>query len=496
MTFNHSFKITLLSLLFMAFTAHAETNVEGDYIVILDNSTPNREALDPSFNITPNAKSDPVFSYLPDQVSDAPVNIDKNADDLRQRIISGYNMPDVNSSYTSNHEAWYASRPDYMKRMMGRSQRYLYHIVVEVEKRGMPSEIALLPMIESAFNPQANSRTKASGIWQFMPATGKTFGLKQDWWVDNRRDVTAATNAALTYLQKLHTMFGTWDLALAAYNSGEGTVQRAIDKNRKKGLPTDYQSLPLPDETKNYVPKLQAIKNIMARPENYGLNIDTIPNRPYFTKVIAPAQIDAKLAASLAEISYDEFASLNPEYIRPVITETGNAHEILLPVSAANTFKNNLANYDKPLVSWQTYHAKRGERMDKIAQKFGINVAQLRDVNDINGKKINGSQPILVPNTSGNETAIDPDAAASTPQADSNTNSNQAISHTVKSKETLAAIGRQYHVSIKALIAYNQLDNPNVKVGQIIRIPDGDSTPQKSETAKPQAHKPAKHKKH
>ena len=405
MTNQNPLKLILLSLLLLVISARAETNVEGDYIVILDNNnTSNREALDPSFNITPNSQLDPVLNYLPDQTSDqTQTNIDKTAPDLRQRIISGYNIPDIESSYTGTHEAWYASRPDYVKRMISRSQRYLYHIVVEVEKRGMPSEIALLPMVESAFNPVANSRTKASGIWQFMPATGKTFGLKQDWWVDNRRDVTAATNAALTYLQKLHGMFGSWDLALAAYNAGEGTVQRAIEHNLKKGLPTDYASLPLPEETKNYVPKLQAIKNIMKQPENYGLNIDKIPNRPYFTKVIAPEQIDAKLAASLAEISYEEFVSLNPEYNRPVITETGNAHEILLPVSAANTFKINLANYDKPLVSWQTYHAKRGERMDKIAQKFGINVSQLRDVNDISsGKKISSSQSLLVPNSAGN----------------------------------------------------------------------------------------------
>ncbi|MFZ9643013.1 MAG: transglycosylase SLT domain-containing protein [Candidatus Methylopumilus sp.] len=436
-------KFILLSLLLLIPHAQAETNVEGDYIVILDNNTPNREALDPSFNITPNTQLDPVLNYLPDAISNqAPANIDKSAPDLRQRIISGYNMPDIDSAYTGTHEAWYASRPDYVKRMIGRSQRYLYHIVVEVEKRGMPSEIALLPMVESAFNPVASSRSKASGIWQFMPATGKNFGLKQDWWVDNRRDVTAATNAALTYLQKLHGMFGSWDLALAAYNAGEGTVQRAIDRNIRKGLPTDYASLSLPEETKNYVPKLQAIKNIMKQPESYGLNIDAIPNRPYFTKVIAPEQIDAKLAASLAEISYDEFVSLNPEYNRPVITETGNAHEILLPVSAANTFKTNLANYDKPLVSWQTYHAKRGERMDKIAQKFGINVAQLRDINDIpNGKKLNGAQAILVPNSAKNPDDTPIDTSTTQPSTvDDNVGNNQSHKKTGKKQNTKTAV--------------------------------------------------------
>ena len=412
MTIKNTFHYLLLSLILASGLVRAETNLEGDFIMVLEGNLANRDALDPSFNITPGSKTNPALSYLPDQPIVPNPNINKNADDLRERIISGYSMPDINSNYTGTHEAWYASRPDYVKRMMGRSQRYLYHIVVEVEKRGMPSEIALLPMVESAFNPKANSNAKAAGIWQFMPATGKDFGLKQNWWVDNRRNVTAATNAALDYLQKLHTMFGTWDLALAAYNSGEGTVQRAIDRNRRKGLPTDYQSLALPDETKNYVPKLQAIKNIMARPENYGLNIDAIPNKPYFTKVNAPTQIDAKLAASLAEIPFEEFASLNPEYNRPVLMETGDSvHEILLPVSAANTFKENLANYDKPLVSWQTYHAKRGERMDKIAQKFGINVAELRDINNMPNGKIKGSQAIMVPNANDNAAPIDPNVA-------------------------------------------------------------------------------------
>jgi len=434
--------------------AQAETNLQGDFIVILDNNSPSREALGPSFNITPNSRIDPVLSYLPDTSPDQSMAmIDKSATDLRLRIISGYNMPDINSSYTGTHETWYASRPDYMKRMVGRSQRYLYHIVVEVEKRGMPSEIALLPMVESAFNPVANSSAKASGIWQFMPATGKNFGLKQDWWVDNRRNVTAATNAALDYLQKLHRMFGNWDLALAAYNAGEGTVQRAIDRNRKNGLPTDYASLQLPAETKNYVPKLQAIKNIMKTPENYGLNIDKIPNRPYFTRVLAPKQIDAKLAASLAEISYDEFVSLNPEYNRPVITETGNAHEILLPVLAGNTFKTNLASYDKPLISWQTYHAKRGERMDKIAQKFGINVSQLRDVNDISsGKKLSSSQPILVPYNAGNldNTAIDTNAAE--PQSE-----NQVSHRKQKGKSTVKKVVKKKKLHPKNRWGRNQM---------------------------------------
>jgi membrane-bound lytic murein transglycosylase D len=449
----------------------AETNLEGDYIVILDNpNNVNKDLIDPTFNISPTLKTDPAHSYLPDIENSE--QMDSSATDLRQRIISGYNMPQVESDFTKNHEAWYAARPDYIRRMIGRSQRYLYHIVVEVEKRGMPSEIALLPMIESAFNPQANSVSKASGIWQFMPATGKNFGLKQDWWIDNRRNVTAATNAALTYLQKLHVMFGTWDLALAAYNAGEGTVQRAIDKNRRKGLPTDYASLPLPAETRNYVPKLQAIKNIMTQPEQFGLNIEKIPNRPYFSKVIAPEQIDAKLAASLAEISYEEFSSLNPEYNRPVITENGNAHEILLPVSAANTFKANLANYNKPLVSWQTYHMKNGERMDKIAKKFGIDVNQLREVNGLQPKGKSGrSQSILVP--SNGESLIN-EGADTTSVSNKPMNSNTK-DHVIKAKETLASLGRLYKTDIDTLMQLNQLDSGEIQIGQTLKVPAPES---------------------
>lgn len=378
-------RLALVSLICALGFSHAwaETNTVGVPIEIIgDNQTAGTTA-DPLQGLVENLNTDEA----------------ENAEvDLWARIKGGYAMPDIESEYTSNHESWYASRPDYVKRMMERSQKYLYYIVQEVEKRGMPSEIALLPMIESAYNPQAYSRSRASGIWQFVPATGKDFGLKQNWWVDNRRDVTAATNAALTYLQKLHGMFGAWDLALAAYNAGEGTVSRAIERNRKQGLPTDYQSLDLPAETKNYVPKLQAIKNIVTEPEKYGLEIRGIPNRPYFTRVNAPDQIDAKLAAKLAEISYDEFIALNPSYNRPVITSGGTVRHLLLPTWAADRFAENLANYDKPLTNWQTYYVKRGERMDNIAKKFGIQTSQLRDVNDLpNRNKFHYPQTLLVP---------------------------------------------------------------------------------------------------
>lgn len=461
----------------------ADTNVSGVEIEIISES------------VDSDLVGDPVHDFLTDVDADNAEQLSAqheangdSGDNLWSRIKSGYAIPNVKSQYTTNHETWYASRPDYLKRMLDRSQKYLFHIVEEVEKRGMPTEIALLPMIESAFNPQAYSRSAASGIWQFIPSTGKSFGLQQNWWVDNRRDVTAATSAALTYLQKLHGMFGTWDLALAAYNAGEGTVQRAINKNRSQGLPTDYQSLSLPPETKNYVPKLQAIKNIVTHPERFGLQINPIPNRAYFARVTTPKQIDAKLAAQLAEISYEEFSSLNPSYNRPVITSTNDKHQLLLPVWAAERFVNNLANYDKPLTNWQTYNAKRGERMENIAQKFGINVAQLRSVNGLSSaNKVGSAQAMLVP-ASANENAnkqsddsliltesidvakLEQNSINDDAEQKSEPKLSTPLLHKVKRGDTLHALANKYDVDSKSIIKLNGLKSSQLKLGQTIKI--------------------------
>ena len=504
--------LTGLSLfcIFSSNLSYADSNVAGDEIIIYADDTykppPRNLGADiPASNTAPNtnnvantapaltidAKNNRLHDALDTKINDLTTQSDNVTiinDDLWQRIKDGYAMPDSTSELIAKHENWYSSRPDYMKRMIERSQKYLFHIVEEVEKRDMPTEIALLPMIESAYNPQANSTSKASGIWQFIPSTGKNFGLKQNWWVDNRRNVTAATDAALTYLQKLHAMFGAWDLALAAYNAGEGTVSRAIERNRRLGLPTDYESLNLPLETRNYVPKLLAIKNLMTNPENYGLQIQTIANSAYFTRVSAPAQIDARLAAKLAEITYEEFTALNPGFNRPVIASVGDKHELLLPVSAAQVFKDNLAGYNKPLVSWQTYMAKRGERMESIAKKFGIPVAQLRNVNDLSSnKKMMKSFTILVPN--GHQTTFVSDSATTnseprvqsetsiTPAIDvasvennSNNDEKNSVTHIVKKGEGIHTIAERYGVSVKQIMAANSLKNTRVKVGQSLSI--------------------------
>ncbi|MDD2834318.1 MAG: LysM peptidoglycan-binding domain-containing protein [Methylotenera sp.] len=418
--------------------------------------------------LTPEVTADPATDYAQEASEDeAPIQ----HGDLWQRIKNGYAMPESTSPLTAKHELWYSSRPAYIERMVERSQRYLFHIVEEVEKRGMPTEIALLPMIESAYNPVANSKSNASGIWQFIPSTGKHFGLKQNWWVDNRRNITFATDAALTYLEKLYAMFGAWDLALAAYNAGEGTVGRAIERNQKRGLPTDYESLSLPDETRNYVPKLQAVKNLMTNPSKYGLEIQTIANTPYFAKVSAPAKLDTHLAAKLAEINHDELIALNPSFKRPVMTTEHKELELLLPIMAAQTFKTNLATYDKPLVSWKSYQVKSGENIDKIAKKFGISIAKLREVNQLpNKNKLNNTTTILVPSQHSDEAHNDDNLIIAENTPDLEPSTTKSVTHKVKKGDALQAIANRYGVTAKQIMASNGLKSNRLKIGQLLTI--------------------------
>ncbi|HEY2627493.1 MAG TPA: transglycosylase SLT domain-containing protein, partial [Usitatibacter sp.] len=298
--------------------------------------------------------------------------------DLWQRIRLGFRLDALDSPLVADQEAWYASRPEYIKRFVDRGSLYLHYIVEQVEKRGMPTEIALLPVVESAFNPKAYSRSKASGIWQFIPSTGKNYGLAQDWWKDNRRDIVAATDAALNYLQKLHDDFNSWELALAAYNCGEGCVARAIAYNQKHGLATDYSSLvKLPPETRSYVPKLFAVKNIVLSPASYGIELDSVPDVPYFTEVKAPGKIDVKVAAKLADMTEEDFTALNPAHNKAV----ASSGTLILPVDRADAFRTNLESYDKPLVSWTTYPAKRGESLDAIAKHNNLSLAEIKAAN-------------------------------------------------------------------------------------------------------------------
>ncbi len=388
------------------------------------------------------------------------------ADDLWARIRKGYAMPDLDGALVEKWEQWYAERPDYVARMVDRSRRYLYHIVVEVEERHMPSEIALLPMVESAYNPIALSTSRASGIWQFMPSTGSLYGLKQNFWFDSRRDVIAATDGALNYLQKLHGDFGDWQLALAAYNWGEGNVAKAIAINQRAGKPTDYASLKMPDETRNYLPKLQAVKNIIADPEKYGIALADIPDAPYFAVVKTHRKMDVKRAAELAELSLDEFQYLNPHHNRPVIAGA-DEYTILLPIDKAELFAAKLDLMDQPLVSWQAYRVRPGETLPQVAAKFGMPVETLRAVNGIGARaKVPAGHTLLVPAAHPTQDTVDGLSQAvftTVPQG-------RTFYYRVNRGDTLARIASRYDVSAQDIRHWNGLTQNTVVAGQRLRI--------------------------
>ena len=388
------------------------------------------------------------------------------AEDLWDRIVRGYAVPDIDGPLVDKWERWYADRPDYVARMVDRSRRYLYHIVNEVDRRSMPLEVALLPMIESAFNPTAVSSARASGIWQFMPSTGRHYGLQQNFWFDSRRDVIAATDKALDYLQKLFGDFGDWQLALAAYNWGEGNVGRALQRNQQRGLPLDYVSLAMPDETRNYLPKLQAVKNIVRDPDRYGLALADIPDAPYFTVVKVDRKMDVKRAAELAELPQDEFLALNPQHNRPVIAGA-DEFTILLPTDKAELFAAKLQLHHQPLVSWQAYRMKDGESLQQLAVKFRMSAETLRAINGIGARgRIGRGQMLLVPAerpTAAADASLENAVFTIVPQG-------RTTYHTVARGETLVGVARRYGVSAAELREWNRLSQSAIQAGQQLRV--------------------------
>ena len=333
----------------------------------------------------------------PEQESPIVVYRETADPDLWGRIRRGYRMNDLQSELVNSQEQWYATRPSYITRMTERSNKYLYHIVEELERRNMPTELALLPFIESAFNPQAVSSAKAAGMWQFMPATGKYFSLKQNIFRDDRRDVLASTRAALDYLQKLYGMFGDWHLALAAYNWGEGSVQRAIAKNTKEGLGIGYLDLNMPNETRNYVPKLQAVKNIVSNPGAFNSTLPEIPNHPYFQSIPLARDLDVALAAKLAEINLEDFKQLNPSANKPVLFAS-LTKQILLPWDNAGIFERNLSIHNGQTAGWTVWTAPSTMKAADAARRVGMGEAQFREINRIPPRMlIKAGSTLLVP---------------------------------------------------------------------------------------------------
>ena len=414
-------------------------------------------------------------SSTPDSASLSPIDLTERTlprsvdllrepDDLFERIRRGFAMPELSDDLVSYHQQWYLKQPDSLRRMVERGSRYLYHIVAELDKRGMPMELALLPMIESAYNPMALSRSQASGLWQFIPSTGRHYKLDQDWWKDERRDVIASTAAALEYLQRIYDLHGDWHLALASYNWGEGAVGRAIEKNQARDLPSDYLSLSMPDQTRNYVPKLQALKNIFRDPALMAeLKLPLVPNQPYFSTITTGAHIDVKLAAKLAEVSEHEFIALNPAHKRPVILPNTS---LVIPAKKLGTFVSNLEAHGdgkKPLSTWRAYTLRPGERLEQVAIRFDTTATRLRTVNGIRAKTHpRPGQTLLVPDRAN----FAPGKVAGKLAA----NKPGFARYTVRRGDTIYSIARQFKVSEEDLMLTNSVSPQTLKAGSILMI--------------------------
>lgn len=407
--------------------------------------------------------------------------------DLWERIRAGFKLPRMEGPLVESHERWFVNNPDYMERMLQRANLYLFHIVEEVEKRGLPMEIALLPAIESAYQPRALSHARASGLWQFMPATGRLYGLKSDWWYDGRRDVLASTRAALDYLEKLNKDFdGDWQLALASYNCGEGKVGRMREYNRRRGLSTDYEDLKLPRETLNYVPKLMAMVNIVANPERYGLELREIPNSPYFVQVDTGSQIDLGVVAKLTNLELDDLYNMNPGFNRWATAPQG-PHRLLIPVSTKDALMeglNDLPPEDR--MQWARHQVKRGETLTRVARNFGVGADVIRTVNKLSGTRLRPGQSLLIPVT-GRKLLVAEGGRASDAEikqglkraAQHSANDNKVrVVHRVRSGETLWSIARRYNVYVSQLTKWNFMrGRDTLKMGQKLLIW---TTPRKS----------------
>jgi membrane-bound lytic murein transglycosylase D len=413
--------------------------------------TPDYSADNHASAITENAKA----SWLPNEPNlSSSAATTPGQEDLWSRIIAGFQFSQQPVNKRTRREITrYSQHPEDLQRTFERSEPFLYYIVEEAAARGIPMELVLLPVVESAFNPFAYSPRRAAGIWQFIPGTGKHYGLKQSWWYDGRRDVTASTQAAFSYLQTLADKFdGDWLLALAAYNSGAGTVTKAISRNKRHGKPTDYWHLRLPRETMAYVPKLIAIAKIVSEPANHGVSLHPIANEPIWEVTDIDSQIELALAASLADMSVDDLSLYNPGFKRWA-TDPRGPHQLVIPTDRLELFKTNLANLPKTQrVNWQRYTIRKGDSLSTIAKKFGTSVQAIRDSNKIKGSFIRTGKTLLIPNRPGFADSAYTRASQSTED-----NSQQKLTYQVRKGDTLWDISRAYHVSIRKLAEWNKI---------------------------------------
>ena len=424
----------------------------------IDESTANAGAADAADAPPPYAESlkDAAAETAEAQSLDAVAEMNLVKRDLWGRIRAGFAMPELDTPLVAQKEKFYLDRPEYLQRMFDRGARYLHYIVEEIEKRGMPTELALLPFVESAMNPVALSSAKAAGLWQFIPSTGRAYDLSQNWWVDNRRDVVQSTRAALDYLQTIYEMHGNdWFLALASYNWGENAVARAIKRNEAKGKPTDYLSLRMPTETRHYVPKLIALKHIVMQADELGLTLPALPDKAYFVTVEKTRPIDLKLAAEFAQMSVADFVALNPAHNRPVIAANKN-NVLKIPADKIDAFTAAIVRHemaDKVFASWQPYTLKPNETLDDVARRGGVTTAELLKANSISptGRVLAGTR-ILAPLKNVEDESLVEDFPGARVYQLVNV---PARYHHVKRRETSATIARRYGLTVSQLTAMN-----------------------------------------
>ena len=380
-------------------------------------------------------------------------------DDIWQRIHSQFVLDrNIQRSSVKAKLAWYARHQDYIDRVAERARPHLFHIVSKLEERNMPLELALLPIVESAYHPFAYSRSHASGIWQFIPGTGRNYGLKQNWWYDGRRDIVAATDAALNYLEKLHKEFnGNWLHALAAYNTGERNVARSISRNKSKGKPIDFWSLRLPRETRGYVPSLLAVAELLANSDKHKVNWQKIENQPYFDIVAVDKQLDLALAAQLAEMTMDEIYTLNPGFNRWA-TDPEGPHRLLIPVEKSAKFRDGLSKVPaEERISWKRHVIKRGESLGLIASRYHTSVAALKQTNNLRSNLIREGHSLLIPSSKQPLKFYTLSADARRFRGLKKTPDGKAHIYKVRRGDTLWDIGKSYGVSVKELCAWNGL---------------------------------------
>lgn len=461
MNLKASFPHVLTLSLLLALSACANRNTPSEVTVLPELKTDSAEKTNREYEKAIHS----THSHTTNDEGESAQTAAIEAVDVLERIRQGFKFPQLESKHISQYEKWSTEHDSYLKGLFTRGTPFLYHIVEEIEKRGLPMELALLPAIESAYKPDAVSRSYAGGLWQFIPSTGRHFGLRQDWWYDGRRDVLLSTNAALDYLTQLNKRFeGDWFLTLAAYNAGQGTVARAIKTNKRKGRGTEYLKLPLRLETRRYIPKLIALKNVINNPDAYGVTLPLIENKPYFEVVELSGQIDLKKFAKDAGIKPAELRHLNAGFKRWATSPEG-PHRLLIPINADGDVEHAIAAAQRAVrVDYSNHEVLAGDSLSSIAHRYGVSVKALQSSNNLRGTTIRAGKNLMIPISAERASRI----ANATKRESSD---NHRLVHHVRRGDTLWSIAKKYKVQINHLLSWNNISkNQILKLDQAVMV--------------------------